>query len=155
MPRLKGFAAAGTAELHTHRVLAREGPKPTAKSESRRRTDRVGRFSEQGAIIYVCADGGKMEPDVKATLVAICEKSALIAEAGRALDSKNLGMKNRRLRLPVLALISYLGEVFSQLGSPRQKSLRSPSVKAPSLSQVKNRHSSGSRTWRGRQACRF
>ena len=33
--------------------------------------DRVWSLIEQGAIIYVCGDGGKMEPDVKAALVAI------------------------------------------------------------------------------------
>jgi hypothetical protein len=33
--------------------------------------ERVWSLIEQGAIIYVCGDGGKMEPDVKAALVAI------------------------------------------------------------------------------------
>ena len=36
--------------------------------------DRVWSLIEQGAIIYVCGDGGKMEPDVKAALVAIIGK---------------------------------------------------------------------------------
>jgi cytochrome P450/NADPH-cytochrome P450 reductase len=33
--------------------------------------EKVWSLIEQGAIIYVCGDGGKMEPDVKAGLVAI------------------------------------------------------------------------------------
>ena len=45
--------------------------------------DRVWSLIEQGAIIYVCGDGGKMEPDVKAALVAIYrERKGADAEAG-------------------------------------------------------------------------
>ncbi|MGH6765549.1 MAG: hypothetical protein ACREC2_08000, partial [Bradyrhizobium sp.] len=57
--------------------------------------DRVWRLIEQGAIIYVCGDGGKMEPDVKAALVAIHrERAGADAEAGqRWID--DLGAANR------------------------------------------------------------
>ena len=57
--------------------------------------DHVWNLIEQGAIVYVCSDGGKMEPDVKAALVAIYrEKSGAGAEAGlRWID--DLGTKNR------------------------------------------------------------
>ena len=44
---------------------------------------RVWTLIEQGAIIYVCGDGGKMEPDVKAALVAIYrERIGADADAG-------------------------------------------------------------------------
>ena len=33
--------------------------------------DKVWSLIEQGAIIYVCGDGSKMEPDVKAALMSI------------------------------------------------------------------------------------
>jgi cytochrome P450/NADPH-cytochrome P450 reductase len=57
--------------------------------------ERVWNLIERGAIVYVCGDGGKMEPDVKAVLVAIYrEKSGGDAEAGlRWID--DLGTKNR------------------------------------------------------------
>jgi cytochrome P450 / NADPH-cytochrome P450 reductase len=50
---------------------------------------------EKGAIIYVCGDGGKMEPDVKAALVAIYrERNGAAADAGlRWID--DLGTRNR------------------------------------------------------------
>ena len=45
--------------------------------------DRVWSLIEQGAIIYVCGDGGRMEPDVKAALVAIYrERNRADAAAG-------------------------------------------------------------------------
>ena len=30
---------------------------------------------DQGAIVYVCGDGGRMEPDVKRTLVAMYDEA--------------------------------------------------------------------------------
>ena len=50
---------------------------------------------EKGASSYVCGDGGKMEPDVKAALVSIYrERSGANADAGqRWID--DLGTKNR------------------------------------------------------------
>ena len=91
---LKGFAADGITELHT--AFSRgEGPKTYVQNLIAAEKDRVWALIEQGAIIYVCGDGGKMEPDVKATLVAIYrERSAADAAAGqRWIDE--LGAKNR------------------------------------------------------------
>jgi cytochrome P450/NADPH-cytochrome P450 reductase len=57
--------------------------------------DKVWSLIEQGAIIYVCGDGSKMEPDVKAALVAIHrEKTGGDAGAG-ARWIEEMGTKNR------------------------------------------------------------
>jgi cytochrome P450 / NADPH-cytochrome P450 reductase len=57
--------------------------------------DRVWSLIERGAIVYVCGDGGRMEPGVKAALVAIYrERAGADADAGqRWID--DLGAKNR------------------------------------------------------------
>ena len=91
---LKGFAADGITELHT--AFSRgEGPKTYVQNLIADGKDRVWALIERGAIVYVCGDGGKMEPDVKATLVAIYrERSGSDAQAGqRWIDE--LGTKNR------------------------------------------------------------
>jgi cytochrome P450/NADPH-cytochrome P450 reductase len=36
---------------------------------------RVRALIDQGAIVYVCGDGGRMEPDVKRTLVAMYDEA--------------------------------------------------------------------------------
>jgi len=57
--------------------------------------NRVWELIEKGAIVYVCGDGSKMEPDVKATLTSIYrERSAADADrAARWID--DLGTRNR------------------------------------------------------------
>jgi cytochrome P450/NADPH-cytochrome P450 reductase len=91
---LKAFAADGIAELHTAFSRA-DGPKTYVQHQVAAQKERVWSLIEQGAIVYVCGDGSKMEPDVKAALVAIYrEKSGDDAEAGlRWID--DLGTKNR------------------------------------------------------------
>ena len=91
---LKAFAADGIAELHTAFSRA-DGPKTYVQHQVEAQKDRVWSLIEQGAITYVCGDGGKMEPDVKAALVAIYrERTGADAEAGqRWID--DLGAKNR------------------------------------------------------------
>jgi cytochrome P450 / NADPH-cytochrome P450 reductase len=91
---LKSFVADGITELHT--AFSRgDGPKTYVQNLIASEKDRVWALIERGAIIYVCGDGGKMEPDVKATLVAIYrEKSGADAQAGqRWID--DLGANNR------------------------------------------------------------
>jgi cytochrome P450/NADPH-cytochrome P450 reductase len=91
---LKGFAADGIAELHT--AFSRgDGPKTYVQNLIAAEKNRVWALIERGAITYVCGDGGKMEPDVKATLVAIYrEKSGADAQGSqRWID--DLGTKNR------------------------------------------------------------
>ena len=84
----------GITELHTAFSRA-EGPKTYVQHLVAAQKDRVWSLIEQGAIIYVCGDGGKMEPDVKAALVAIYrERTGSDADAGqRWID--DLGAKNR------------------------------------------------------------
>src|SRR5216684_1429773 len=91
---LKAFAASGIAELHTAFSRA-EGPKTYVQNLVAAQQDRVWSLIEDGAIIYVCGDGGKMEPDVKAAMVAIYrERKGADAEAGlRWID--DLGTSNR------------------------------------------------------------
>lgn len=91
---LKAFAADGITELHAAFSRA-DGPKTYVQHLVAAQKDRVWNLIEKGAIVYVCGDGGKMEPDVKAALVAIYrEKSGADADAGlRWID--DLGTKNR------------------------------------------------------------
>jgi cytochrome P450/NADPH-cytochrome P450 reductase len=91
---LKAFEAGGIAELHTAFSRA-EGPKTYVQNLVATQSDRVWSLIEQGATIYVCGDGGKMEPDVKAALVAICrERKGEDTEAAqRWID--DLGARNR------------------------------------------------------------
>ncbi|WP_426412705.1 bifunctional cytochrome P450/NADPH--P450 reductase [Bradyrhizobium ganzhouense] len=91
---LKTLSASGITELFTAFSRA-DGPKTYVQHVLAAQKDKVWRLIEQGAIIYVCGDGGKMEPDVKAALVAIYrEKSGSDAAAGaRWIDE--LGTKNR------------------------------------------------------------
>jgi cytochrome P450 / NADPH-cytochrome P450 reductase len=79
---LKAFAADGITELHTAFSRA-EVPKTYVQHLVAAQKDRVWSLIEQGAIVYVCGDGGKMEPDVKAALVAIYrERRGADADAG-------------------------------------------------------------------------
>jgi cytochrome P450/NADPH-cytochrome P450 reductase len=91
---LKAFEASGITELHTAFSRA-EGPKTYVQNLIAAERERVWSLIEQSAIIYVCGDGGKMEPDVKAALVAIYrERKDADADAGlRWIE--NLGAKNR------------------------------------------------------------
>ena len=67
---LKGFAAGGVGELHI--AFSRgDGPKTYVQNLLAREKDKVWSLIEQGAVIFVCGDGSKMEPDVKATLMSI------------------------------------------------------------------------------------
>jgi cytochrome P450/NADPH-cytochrome P450 reductase len=91
---LKSFEASGVTELHTAFSRA-DSPKTYVQNLVSAHKERVWSLIEQGAITYVCGDGGRMEPDVKAALVAIYrEQTGSDAEAGqRWID--DLGAKNR------------------------------------------------------------
>jgi cytochrome P450 / NADPH-cytochrome P450 reductase len=91
---LKAFEAAGVTELHTAFSRA-DGPKTYVQDLVATQKERVWNLIEQGAIIYVCGDGSKMEPDVKAALVAMYrERTGSEADAAqRWIDA--LGTSNR------------------------------------------------------------
>jgi cytochrome P450 / NADPH-cytochrome P450 reductase len=91
---LKAFAADGVTELFT--AFSRgDGPKTYVQHLITAQQEKVWRLIEQGAIVYVCGDGGKMEPDVKAALVAIYrERGGADADAGQRWI-EDMGTKNR------------------------------------------------------------
>jgi cytochrome P450/NADPH-cytochrome P450 reductase len=90
---LEAFAAAGICELHS--AFSRAGERKTyVQHLVEAQKERVWSLIDQGAIIFVCGDGSKMEPDVKAALVAIYrERAGADAEAG-ARWIEELGTKN-------------------------------------------------------------
>jgi len=57
--------------------------------------DRVWQLIEQGAVIFVCGDGSKMEPDVKATLVTLYRQRTGGDAAAGARWIDDLGVGNR------------------------------------------------------------
>ena len=91
---LKSFEASGITELHTAFSRA-EGPKSYVQHLVSAQKERVWSLIENGAIIYVCGDGGKMEPDVKAALVAIYRERAGSDANGGQRWIEDLGAKNR------------------------------------------------------------
>jgi cytochrome P450/NADPH-cytochrome P450 reductase len=90
---LKAFAADGICELHTAFSRA-DGPKTYVQHVLATQKDRVWELIEKSAVIYVCGDGGKMEPDVKAALMSIYRerKGADAGAAARWIE--DLGAKN-------------------------------------------------------------
>ena len=91
---LKAFAADGVTELHTAFSRA-EGPKTYVQHLVAAQKDRVWELIEKGAIVYVCGDGGKMEPDVKATLMSIYRERAGADADAAARWIEEMGTGNR------------------------------------------------------------
>jgi cytochrome P450/NADPH-cytochrome P450 reductase len=91
---LKAFAADGIVELHTAFSRA-DGPKTYVQHMVAAQKDRVWSLIEQGAITYVCGDGGKMEPDVKAALMAIHRERTGGDEAAASRWIDDMGTRNR------------------------------------------------------------
>ena len=77
---LAAFAADGICELHTAFSRA-DGSKTYVQHQVAAQKDKVWALIEKGAIVYVCGDGGRMEPDVKAALVAIYRETSGADEA--------------------------------------------------------------------------
>jgi cytochrome P450/NADPH-cytochrome P450 reductase len=91
---LKSFAAAGVTELHT--AFSRgDGPKTYVQHLVAAQKDKVWSLIEQGAITYVCGDGGKMEPDVKAALMSIHRERTGGDEAAASRWIDDMGTRNR------------------------------------------------------------
>jgi cytochrome P450/NADPH-cytochrome P450 reductase len=91
---LKAFAASGITELHTAFSRA-DGQKTYVQHLVAAQKDKIWSLIEQGAITYVCGDGGKMEPDVKAGLVTIYRERAGADAAAGANWIEDLGARNR------------------------------------------------------------
>ncbi|WJR80590.1 cytochrome P450 [Bradyrhizobium sp. NP1] len=91
---LKAFAADGITELYTAFSRA-DSQKTYVQHLVAAHKDRVWALIEQGAIVYVCGDGGKMEPDVKAALVAIHRERTGADAAASARWIEELGANNR------------------------------------------------------------
>jgi cytochrome P450/NADPH-cytochrome P450 reductase len=85
---LREHAEAGVVDLHA--AFSRHaGSRTYVQDLLNRQADRVWALIEQGAIVYVCGDGGRMEPDVKRALAAIYrDKSGADAAAGEAWMAK-------------------------------------------------------------------
>ncbi len=91
---LKAFAADGVSELHT--AFSRtDGPKTYVQHLIAAQKDRVWDLIQQGAIVYVCGDGGKMEPDVKATLMSIYRERAGADADAASRWIEEMGANNR------------------------------------------------------------
>jgi cytochrome P450/NADPH-cytochrome P450 reductase len=91
---LKVFADDGITELFV--AFSRgDGPKAYVQHLLAGQKDRVWELIEQGAVIFVCGDGSKMEPDVKATLVQIHRDCTGADADSGAQWIADLGAKNR------------------------------------------------------------
>jgi cytochrome P450 / NADPH-cytochrome P450 reductase len=91
---LKAFAADGICELHT--AFSRSGDRKVyVQHLVAAEKDKVWALIEQGAIIFVCGDGGRMEPDVKAALVAIHRECTGADDKAGARWIEEMGAKDR------------------------------------------------------------
>ena len=57
--------------------------------------EKVAALIEQGAIVYVCGDGGRMEPDVKRALIAMHRAKTGVDEAAGEAWMAKLAADNR------------------------------------------------------------
>ena len=91
---LKQFANDGISDLQVAFSRASE-PKTYVQNMIAQNSDRVWSLIDQGAIIYVCGDGSKMEPDVKAALMKIHRDKTGSDEAASARWIDEMGTSNR------------------------------------------------------------
>jgi cytochrome P450 / NADPH-cytochrome P450 reductase len=91
---LKAFAADGIVELHVAFSRA-DGPKTYVQDLIAAQKHRVWGLIEADAITYVCGDGGKMEPGVKAALLAIYREQAGADETAALRWIDDLGTRQR------------------------------------------------------------
>ena len=91
---LQQFADDGVVELHT--AFSRlEERKAYVQNLITAQKAAVWKLIEKGAVIFVCGDGGKMEPDVKAALMAIHREHTGSSADDAAQWIDNLGTSNR------------------------------------------------------------
>ncbi|MET0544176.1 MAG: cytochrome P450 [Variovorax sp.] len=68
--QLKGWAEAGVVELHV--AFSRDGDRKTYVQDLvREQGEKVWKLLADGAVVYVCGDGSRMEPDVRRTLTEL------------------------------------------------------------------------------------
>jgi len=91
---LKKFASDGVTELHTAFSRA-STPKSYVQDQIAAQKDKVWKLIEQGAVIYVCGDGSKMEPGVKKTLSDIYREKSGADEKAAAQWIDTMGTDNR------------------------------------------------------------
>jgi cytochrome P450/NADPH-cytochrome P450 reductase len=91
---LKDYEARGLVALHVAFSRA-DGAKTYVQHLLQEQRDSVWRMIEDGAIVYVCGDGGKMEPGVKATLMGIYREKSGASEDAAQKWIDNMGMQNR------------------------------------------------------------
>jgi cytochrome P450/NADPH-cytochrome P450 reductase len=78
---LKQHAEAKIVDLHV--AFSRQATGKTYVQDLlARQAEALWSLIEQGAIVYVCGDGSRMEPDVKRALAAICREKSGTDEAG-------------------------------------------------------------------------
>jgi cytochrome P450/NADPH-cytochrome P450 reductase len=91
---LQGFAQDGIAELHV--AFSRgDGPKTYVQDLIAAQKDKVWSLIDAGATIYVCGDGGQMEPGVKAALMKIYRERSGAQETAAARWMDDLGTAQR------------------------------------------------------------
>jgi len=91
---LKAFADEGIVELHV--AFSRQGrAKDYVQHRIAVEKQRVGELIDAGAIVYVCGDGSKMEPDVKRALTALHRERAGVDEAAARRWIEELGARGR------------------------------------------------------------
>ena len=91
---LKAFAEQGIVELHV--AFSRQGEaKDYVQHRIADEKARVGELIDAGAIIYVCGDGSKMEPDVKRALIALHRERAGVDEDAARRWIEDLGARGR------------------------------------------------------------
>ena len=91
---LKAFAEEGIVELHV--AFSRQGDAKTyVQHRIADEKQRVAELIDAGAIIYVCGDGSKMEPDVKRALIALHRERAGVDEDAARRWIEDLGARGR------------------------------------------------------------
>ena len=98
---LKQFEADGIVDLRVAFSRA-ETPKAYVQDLVRAEGDRVWDLIEKGAIVFICGDGGKMEPDVKRALMELHQAKTGSDTAGAKVWIDSMG-KDARYVLDVWA----------------------------------------------------
>lgn len=91
---LKKFEADGIVELHVA-FSRKEAQKVYVQHLLAAQAARIWSLIAAGAVIYVCGDGSRMEPDVKAALMTIYREHAGVDDAAAQRWIEEMGVQNR------------------------------------------------------------